>query len=75
MTDRTAEECASENRALVPVDGSSVTLVDREGIRPASAPHSIMPYRYIEATNMDKNPTELSPDDTDLKPIPRPGSG
>lgn len=33
MTGRAAEECASENRVLVPVDGSSITLVDREGTK------------------------------------------
>lgn len=33
MTGQAAEECASENRVLVPVDGSSVTLVDRDGVK------------------------------------------
>ena len=33
MTGRAAEECASENRVLVPVDGSSVTIVDRDGAK------------------------------------------
>jgi len=33
MTGRAAEECASEDRVLVLVDGSSVTLVDRAGTK------------------------------------------
>jgi hypothetical protein len=33
MTGQAAEECAGENRVLVPVDGSSVTLVDRDGAK------------------------------------------
>lgn len=33
MTGRAAEECASENRVLVAVDGSSITLADHEGTK------------------------------------------